>query len=130
VEIDALIYAQNGSWFVIPGRWFNEDPDEFGQDVISPCPSYHEPLNISIRVYGAISENLPADLGSAANWTNKWGGPAGQGGEGFLTYAFDPLLRYPRRETRDRIGYLRFPNFPITSDLVIWGERVSGPAGT
>jgi hypothetical protein len=131
VEIDALVYAENGSWFVIPGRWFNEDPDEVGLDPMAQLyPGYHEPLNISIHVYGAISENMPADLGSVADWTGKWGGPFGQGGEGFLTYAFDPLLRYPRRETEDRIGYLRFPNFPITSDLVIWGERVSGPAGS
>ncbi len=130
VEIDALIYAQNGSWFVIPGRWFNEDPDEFAQDPTTQLyPGYHEPLNISIRVYGAISENMPADLGSAADWTNKWGGPIGEGAEGFLAYTFDPLLRQPRWETEDRVGYLRFPNFPITSDLVIWGERVSGPAG-
>ncbi len=130
VEIEALIYAQNGSWFVIPGRWFNEDPDEFGQDPTAQLyPGYHEPLNISIRVYGAISENMPADLGSAADWTSKWCGPIGEGAEGFLTYTFDPLLRQPRWETEDRVGYLRFPNFPITSDLVIWGERVSGPAG-
>jgi hypothetical protein len=131
VQIDALIYAQNGSWFVISGRWFNDDPDEFGADPRTQLyPGYHEPLNTSIHVYGAISENMPAELGSVADWTSKWGGPAGQGGEGFITYAFDPLLRHPRRETDDRIGYLRFPNFPITSDLVIWGERVSGPAGS
>ncbi len=130
VEIDALIYAQNGSWFVIPGRWFDDDPDEFGQNLSQrQYPGYHEPLNIKISVYGAISESMPADLGSVADWTSKWCGPAGQN-EGFLTYVYDPLLRYPRRETQARVGYLRFPNFPITSDLVIWGERLAGPAGS
>ena len=131
VDIDALIYAQNGSWFVIPGRWFNEDPDELGEDFTERLyPGYHEPLNIRISVYGAIAENMPADLGSVADWTSKWCGPAGEGASGFLAYRYDPLLRWPRRETEERIGYLRFPNFPMTSDLVIWGERVSGPAGT
>jgi hypothetical protein len=131
VQIDALVYAQNGSWFIIPGPWFNEDPDEMGQDPTANLyPGYHEPLNIRLSFYGAITENMPADLGSVAEWTNKWGGPVGRGEEYFLSYGFDPLLRFPRRETEDRIGYLRFPNFPITSDLVIWGERVSGPAGT
>jgi hypothetical protein len=128
VEIDALIYAQNGSWFILPGRWFNDDADEYGK-ALAEYPGYHEPLNMKITVNGAISENMPADLGSVADWTSKWCGPAGQS-EGFLTYVYDPLLRYPRFETRDRIGYLRFPNFPITSDLVIWGERVSGAAGS
>ncbi len=131
VDIDALIYAQNGAWFVLPGRWFNEDPDELGADLTPRLyPGYHEPLNIRLSVYGAIAENMSADLGSAADWTSKWCGPAGEGASGFLSYAYDPLLRWPRRETEDRIGYLRFPNFPLTSDLVIWGERVSGPAGT
>jgi hypothetical protein len=133
VQIQALIYAQNGSWFVIPGRWFNDDPDEMIPNPLteptSPYPGYHEPLNIRVSVYGAISENLPADLGSVAAWTSKWGGPAGAGGQGFLSYAFDPLLRTPRRETADRIGHLRFPKFPLTSDLVIWGERITGPVG-
>jgi hypothetical protein len=134
VEIDALIYAQNGSWFVLPGRWFNDNPAELSQDPAtlptSEYPGYHEPLNIRISVYGAIGENMPADLGSVADWTSKWCGPVGQEAQHFLSYTYDPLLRYPRRETRDRIGYLRFPNFPLTSDLVIWGERVTGPAGS
>jgi hypothetical protein len=132
VQIQALIYAQNGSWFVIPGPWFNDDPDEAsagGDPPTSGYPGYHEPLNIQISVFGAISENMPADLGSAAEWTSKWGGPYGAGGQGFLSYEFDPLLRLPRRETADRVGYLRFPRFPLTSDLVVWGERITGPAG-
>ncbi len=130
VEVHALIYAQNGSWFVIPGAWFNEDPDEFtGSPPASRHPGYHEPLNIRIAVYGAVSENMPADLGSAAEWTSKWGGPYGTGDRGFLSYTFDPLLRMPRRETADRIGHVRFPNFPVTSDLVVWGERMTGPLG-
>ncbi|MFB3882002.1 MAG: hypothetical protein ACE149_12115 [Armatimonadota bacterium] len=131
VEIDALIYAQNGSWFVLPGRWFNDNPAELGADPLQQeYPGYHEPLNIRISVHGAIGENMPADLGSVADWTSKWCGPVGQEAQHFLSYSYDPLLRYPRRETRDRIGYLRFPNFPLTSDLVVWGERVTGPAGS
>ena len=129
VDIDALIYAQNGSWFVIPGAWFNEDAVA-GIDPSMEYPGYHEPLNIRLSVYGAITENMPADLGSVADWTSKWGGPVGEGASGFLSYRYDPLLRWARRETEARVGYLRFPNFPLTSDLVIWGERVSGPAGT
>jgi hypothetical protein len=130
VRVEALIYAQNGSWFVIPGRWFNDDPDStLDYPPTSQHPGYHEPLNIRISVYGAICENMPADLGSVAAWTSRWGGPLGAGGGDFLSHTFDPLLRTPRWETADRVGHLRFPRFPLTSDLVIWGERIAGPVG-
>jgi hypothetical protein len=127
VEIDALIYAQNGSWFVLPGRWFNDDPDTL-EGTAGQVPYYHEPLNIRISVYGAISENMPADQGAVTEWSSKWGGPVDQGAAGFLSYRFDPILRAQRTETER--GYLRFPNFPITTDLVVWGERITGAAGS
>ncbi|UCC67106.1 MAG: hypothetical protein JSV79_08130, partial [Armatimonadota bacterium] len=131
VRIEAMIYAQNGSWIVIPGPWFNEDPDEFGLDpTAQDYPGYREPLNIRILVYGAITENMPADLGTAAEWTSKWGGPYGQGDQLFLSYQYDPLLRWPRWDLESETWAPRFPNFPLTSEMLIWGERVSGsPAG-
>jgi len=137
VEIDALVYAQNGSWFILPGPWFNEDPDEADPaDYTLDHPGYREPLNIQLSFWGAISENSPAAAGDVAEWTSKWSGPFGVAwydhpsrlGRGWLTYKYDPLLRYPRShlETGGATStWVRFPNFPVTSDLVIWGERVS-----
>jgi len=127
VRIEAMIYAQNGSWFVIPGPWFNEDPDEFGAE-LQDYPGYHEPLNIRIRVYGAITENMPADLSAATEWTSKWGGPA-LAELDFLTYEYDPLLRWPRWDPESETWAPRFPNLPVTPEMIIWGERVSGQAG-
>jgi len=127
VRIDAMIYAQNGSWFVIPGPWFTEDPDE--GDYTQDCPGYREPLNIQISSYGAITENMPADLGAAAEWTSKWGGPLGEGAQLFLSYQYDPLLRWPRWDPESETWAPRFPNLPMTADMLIWGERVSGQAG-
>jgi hypothetical protein len=133
VEIDALIYAQNGSWFVIPGPWFNEDPAEaVTPDYVSDRPGYHEPLNYQIRVYGAISENLPAPMGDVVDWTSKWSGPYGSATS--LTYAYDPLLRTTRKaqdplNPGSLITAPRFPRLPLTPDLMVWGERVSGPVG-
>ncbi len=129
VRIEAMIYAQNGSWFVIPGPWFNEDPDEFGLDpTLQDYPGYREPLNIRISCYGAITENMPADLGAAAEWTSKWGGPLGEGDQLFLSYQYDPLLRWPRWEPESETWAPRFPSLPMTADMLIWGERVSGQA--
>jgi hypothetical protein len=131
VQIQALIYAQNGCWFIIPGPWFNEDPGDAAAAAggfTTAGPGYHEPLNIQIRVYGAVSENMPASLGEVAEWTSKWCGPAGNSAD-FLAYEYDPLLAHERTDENGR-GCPRFPNFPLTADLVIWGERVSAGAGT
>ena len=128
VQVQALVYAQNGSWFILPGPWFNEDA---ASSAGALYPDYHEPLNIQLSFYGAVTENMPADLGYVSEWTSKWGGPSGATG-GFLRYEYDPLLRFPRQEREGLtwVPYVRFPNLPLTSDLVIWGERVSGEGGS
>ncbi len=123
VQIEALVYAQNGSWFVIPGPWFNEDPDE--DDYTQAHPGYHEPLNIRLTFVGAITENLPASMGDVGDWTSKWAGMAGATGP-YLSYQYDPLLRYSEVWGG---SYLRFRNLPLSPDLTIWGERISGQAG-
>ena len=131
VQIQALVYAQTGSWFVIPGAWFNEDPDEGDEDAdyTRGYPGYHEPLNTQISFQGAISENMPAPLGDMVEWTSKWAGPAGANTASFLRYDYDALLR--QSDVRDSQGrlYPRFRRLPMTPDLLIWGERISGQAG-
>ena len=132
VQVQALIYAQNGSWFILPGPWFNEDAaSTAATEPGALYPHYHEPLNIQLSFYGAVTENMPADLGYVSEWTSKWGGPSGTT-DGFLRYEYDPLLRLPRweKEGQTWVPYVRFPNLPLTSDLVIWGERVSGEGGS
>jgi len=139
VQVQALIYAQNGSWFIIPGPWFNEDPNNVSTATPDPAqyPRYHEPLNIQLQFFGAISENMPAPIGDVADWTSKWSGTKQYGetyGSAALRYYYDPLLR-TARVRRDPIdpriprGTPRFPRMPLTPDLVVWGERISGQAG-
>ncbi len=139
VQIQALVYAQNGSWFVIPGPWFNEDA---GYATAHPqwdtqYPGYHEPLNIALQFYGAISENMPAPIGDVADWTSKWCGTAYSDTNMSLRYSYDPLLRLERLR-RDPLSrdsnplYVRTPRFkylPMTPDLMVWGERISGQTG-
>ena len=139
VQVQALIYAQNGSWFIIPGPWFSEDPNNVSTATPDPAqyPRYHEPLNIQLQFFGAISENMPAPIGDVADWTSKWSGTKQYGetyGSAALRYYYDPLLRTARFR-RDPIdprimrGTPRFPRMPLTPDLVVWGERISGQAG-
>lgn len=87
IRIEALMYAENGSFFVIPGEWFNPDAgDTFenfwkggpdGRTVrrrIDPrWPLYGEPLDVEVTVLGAVSENVPAPIGDQTAWMDKWG---------------------------------------------------------
>jgi len=83
IRIEALMYAQNKSFFVIPGEWFNPNPgdtrDYFAQNGSRPpgvdpaYPFYGQPLDVRITLYGAISENAPASIGDASAWMEKWG---------------------------------------------------------
>lgn len=91
INIEALMYAQNGSFVVLPGEWFNTDPrDTFPvgsspssvdqnlrrqlYGVLSPVyPFYGQPLDIRVVIRGAISENLPWAIQDQAEWLKRWG---------------------------------------------------------
>ncbi len=115
VNIQALCYAEEGSFFVIPGPWFNTNPEDTPEReqqtgsrpayIKNPeFPYYGEPLDIKITVDGAISENLPAADGDVAEWMQHWGnipktyGSSSQATihpqEG-ITFLYDPHLGYP-----------------------------------
>lgn len=131
VQIQAAVYAQNGSWFIIPGPWFNEDPSKGDEDTDyqQEHPGYHEPLNMQLSFYGAISENMPASLGDVADWTSKWAGMEGADLTNSLRYDFDPLLRLSGVEDLAGRTYPRFRRLPLSPDMLIWGERLTGQAG-
>jgi hypothetical protein len=74
VQIDALLYAQRGNWFIIPGRFYNESTDPQLQNIDWPLPKYKEPLDIRIIVNGAIVENRPAPPDAQRQWMERWRG--------------------------------------------------------
>jgi hypothetical protein len=84
IKIQAALFAQEGCFFVIPGYWFNTDPQDTRANfvrtgarpagVASPeFPFYGEPLDIRITIEGAIAENFTAPLGDQTEWLRKWG---------------------------------------------------------
>lgn len=101
IRIEAVLYAQDGSFFVIPGEWMNTDVDDqrgptaLGslrysdpvragwrkEDLVdangnlkpSAWPFYGEPPDIRVVIDGAISENLPADKDYQTAWSQHWG---------------------------------------------------------
>jgi hypothetical protein len=100
VRIEASVFAEEGSFFVIPGDWFNTNPndrrDVFEQRVAvlggtaaaraqaaqerlenfgtTPyAPFYAEPADIKISIVGSIAENMAPPISQQAEWQKKWG---------------------------------------------------------
>jgi hypothetical protein len=99
IRIEAALYAQEKSFFVIPGYSVNQDPNDTrinfmqtgkrtsyslgssGQILDSPAdkaakdvyPFYGEPTDVRLTIFGAISENYTASMGDQAAWMEKWG---------------------------------------------------------
>ncbi len=146
-RIDALVYAQEGTWFIIPGSYF--DPASVG----AGAPAYRR-YNYRITFHGAITENYTASPDAVRDWMDKWAYPVwtpGAGGVlnlswGSITYEFDESLRAGRNEpTTAVVGNVRvaatdphfsttsssfvclwnlprLPLLPVSPDLIYYGE--------
>lgn len=95
IRVEAVLYAQTKSFFVIPGVWFNTDvTDRLDKQVdpktkqinaslprnsatagpdIQRFPLYGQPIDMKIIVDGAVSEARPADISAQSAWMQKWG---------------------------------------------------------
>lgn len=96
VRIEAAIYAEEGSFFVIPGVPFNFNPNDrrdyyeagyslgltgeardrirYEQFGATPeTPFFGETLPIRIDIIGAVSENMPPSMSKQAEWLRTWG---------------------------------------------------------
>jgi hypothetical protein len=94
IRIEAVLYAQTRSFFVIPGDWFNgksnDTIDQFAGGTTRPdlngiaakdpdytnrsrFPMYGQPIDLKITIDGAVSEARPADISAQSAWMTKWG---------------------------------------------------------
>ncbi len=89
IRVEAMLYAQNGSFYVISGAPFNPDPgdsrNEFlkGNAAVSGrlarmgiderWPFYGEPLDVRLIINGSVSENVSAPIADQAAWMSAWG---------------------------------------------------------
>jgi hypothetical protein len=102
IRIEAMLYAQERSFFVIPGYDFNPDPNDTIQNFQATGirPSYNgaerqivqqggaptadmihknafpfnkQPLDVRITVSGSVVENYTASSGDQAAWLSRWG---------------------------------------------------------
>jgi len=90
IRIEAVLYAQTRSFFVIPGDWFNGDSadtlDQYAggnggrapgtRPATTPdarFPMYGQPIDLKITIDGAVSEARPADISAQSAWMTRWG---------------------------------------------------------
>ncbi|MBQ7525552.1 MAG: hypothetical protein IJT09_03890 [Abditibacteriota bacterium] len=146
VRIEAIMYAQDGCFFVIPGRWFNSDSSDIpGRDrpagTDEMFPYYGEPLDIKITIDGAVAENATASIGDVTQWSEKWCGiPAHYGssstttahaGDG-ITFLYDDHAGWPLRDLNDPTSAVRVdyygrvlplaPKLPVCGSLIYSGD--------
>ncbi len=152
VRVEALMYAQEGSFFIIPGPWLNPNPNDTYQrymvgdaQTVTPTlrrdgenalvlptdrgrihpryPFHGEPQDIRLTFFGAISENLPAEIGDQGAWLEKWGWvPRYQGSMGLPS-----APSYPAQN--DALGTLPTVHGPQLSGeaLPVPTPRLAGP---
>lgn len=96
IRIEAALFAQTRSFFVIPGDWFNTSSDDnleaYRTTTISSAngrrvrptlntddpnqarfPFYGQPIDMKIIVSGSVAEARPADITAQTAWMAKWG---------------------------------------------------------
>jgi hypothetical protein len=93
VRIEASVYAEEGSFFIIPSPWFNPNPNDrrdtyaalgatdperqlarleaFGAN--PEMPFYGEPLDVRVQIVGSVSENTTPPIATQSEWLKKWG---------------------------------------------------------
>ncbi len=150
-KVNALIYAQRGSWFVIPGAYFNEKTytqDFNGDGTIDAEDSLWAArmrrYNYRITVRGCITEDHTASVEDVQDWSNKWAFPIYTSDTdltwGTIEYEFDERLRVKRDQgltaldtstgerTTDNVLHSpqanlpRLPLLPVSPTLLYYGE--------
>jgi len=143
IRVEAVMYAQDRSFFIIPGNWFNMNATDIGIDKYRPrgvdprWPLFGQPLDTKITIDGAITENYPALVGDVSEWYSKWSNipeyygtsdvPTAHPGDG-LTFLYDPMVGWPvvgntpvRTDSYGRALPIT-PCLPVCRSLYYYGE--------
>lgn len=127
-KINAVMYAQDGCFFVIPGRYFKEDV--LGADV-RPYLRY----NYDVEIRGAITENFHPSPAVVREWQEKWAYPAGAAWNS-IRYVYDETLLAARTQPLTTLSgvvrsspiaswhsnTVKVPLLPASPDLLYYGE--------
>jgi len=154
IIVDALIYAERGSWFIIPGAYFNDDADMnvAPEDALI---AYRESPDARIYINGAINVNRFAGAEYESEWLKHWRGKNSNyyGPDGLLdpatsldpydgvsdwklrattgiAYTYDPGIIRPVCYDVDGNGslvryYPRLPKLPVSPSIIAYGMSVN-----
>ena len=144
IKIEAGIYAQDGAFFVIPGAWFNPNPndrrDTYASLGTTPAerdlarlqqfgsypetPFFGEPLDVRVQIIGSVSMNMPAPISQQSEWLKKWGWiPREQG----ITGRLIPSAHVPAGYNITSGGTNQFvPNLTLIHDPMMITGRSTG----
>lgn len=138
VRIEAALYAQEGSMYVIPGPWMNPNPNDrrdafttaaerFNAFQAAPeFPFYGEPVDIKVTIIGSVSENFPAPMSEQSQWLQHWGWIPAQFGETGQYVPDQHFPRIPGTNNPDFSNSLYVPNLSINYDPAMATGRHSG----
>lgn len=143
VRIEAILYAQEGSLYVIPGYWMNPNPADTDPTNRPPgvdprFPLYGQAPDIRIIIDGAVSENLPAAVSDVQAWMAKWGRiPAFYGSSNIstahanegITFLYDDYVGWPLDDAGVPLRVDKFnrplpitPKLPVSGSLIYFGD--------
>ncbi len=86
-KVNALMYAQEGCFFVIPGPLFDES-------ATGPAAARFRRLNYDLEIRGAIAENYHADPAAWREWQDRWAYPQYFDSLGTPTLAWGTIRYY------------------------------------
>ncbi len=146
VKIEASMFAEQGSFFVLPGDWVNSNPNDrhdkyptlgsngdeqararlefYGSN--PEFPFYGEPCDVRITISGAITQNMPVPIAEQAEWLRKWGWIPNHRGSNTTDYL--PAQHVPALYDATRDAYV--PNLIINYDPVLATASNNGYAGS
>jgi hypothetical protein len=147
VVIEASVFAEEGSFLIIPGPWFNPNPNDtraaFTQSITTSLaaanlarlnsygnapevPFYGEPLDVRVQVIGSVSENMPPPLSVQSNEYSKWGWiPVSSGAPIDASAANGGQASIPTQHNPGGLTSV-VPNFVISYDPVVATGRYGG----
>jgi hypothetical protein len=138
VRIEAALYAQEGSFLVVPGPWANPNPNDRRDAYTSTVerfnafqahpffPFYSEPVDIKVTIIGSVSENFPASIADQSLWLQHWGWIPAEYAETGDYIPDQHMPRIPGTNNPDFSNAFYAPNLTINYDPTMVSGRPGG----